>query len=154
MEKHYENLNRKLDKLNNSHQQRTRRAAQGHQQEFYPCNVNLTDIKFTKEELELMDMGLQYNIQQASKTNWTNLVIETEQAIRLMEARNQDAYRILAAKKLKQLQHNLNNSSTKHKRQIHLRTSNTRSKKTMPSSQRQAKAKPWLLYTLRTITTS
>ena len=64
--------------------------------------------------------GLQYNIQQTNKTNWTNLVIETEQAIRLMEPRNQDAYRILATKKLKQLQHNLNNSSTKHKRQIHL----------------------------------
>ena len=108
MEKHYENLNRKLDKLNNSHQQRTRRAARGHQQEFYPHTVNLTEIIFTKEELELLDMGLQYNIQQTSKTNWTNLVIETEQAIRLMEPRNQDAYRILATKKLKQLQHNLN----------------------------------------------
>ena len=96
MEKHYENLNRKLDKLNNSHQQRTR----GHQQEFYPRTVNLTDIIFTKEELELLDMGLQYNIQHTNKTNWTNLVIETEQAIRLMEPRNQDAYRILATKKL------------------------------------------------------
>jgi len=62
--------------------------------------VNLTDIIFTKEELKLLDMGLQYNIQQTNKTNWTNLVIETEQAIRLMEPRNQDAYRILATKKL------------------------------------------------------
>jgi len=43
-----------------------------------------------------------------------------EQAIRLVEARNQDTYRILAAKKLKQLQHTLNNSNTKHKRQIYL----------------------------------
>jgi len=41
-----------------------------------------------------------------------------EQAIRIVEARSQDAYHILAAKKLKQLQHTLNNSNTKHKRQI------------------------------------
>ena len=51
-----------------------------------------------KEERELLDKGLQYNIQQTSKTNWTNLVVETEQAIRLVETRSQEAYRILAAK--------------------------------------------------------
>jgi len=43
-----------------------------------------------------------------------------EKAIRLLEARSQDAYRILAAKKLKQLQHTLNNRNTKHKRQMYL----------------------------------
>jgi hypothetical protein len=37
-----------------------------------------------------------------------------------LEARSQDAYRILATKKLKQLQHILNNSNTMHKRQMYL----------------------------------
>ena len=78
MEKHYENLNKKLDKLNNSHLQRTKRTAQGHRQEFYSRTINLTNIKFTKEEQELLYKGLQYNIQQTNKTNWTNLAVETE----------------------------------------------------------------------------
>ena len=117
MEQHYTNLNKKLDKLNNSHPQRTWQATRGRMRAFYPSTINLTDIKFTKEEQELLDKGLQYNIQQTSKTNWTNLVVETEQAI---ETRNQDAYRILAAKKLKQLQHSLNNDNTMHKRHIYL----------------------------------
>jgi hypothetical protein len=99
MGKHYENLNKNLDKLNNSHPQHTKRTVQRHRQEFYPRTINLTNIKFTKEEQELLDNGLQYNIQQTSKTNWTNLVTETEQAIRLLEAGSQDAYRKLAAKK-------------------------------------------------------
>jgi len=46
---------------------------------------------------------MQYNIQQTGKNNWTNLVMETEQAIRQLETKMQDTYRILAAKKLKQL---------------------------------------------------
>ena len=99
MEQHYTSLNKKLDKLNNSYPQRTRQITRGHTQEFYPRTINLTNIQFTKEERELLDKGLQYNMQQASKTNWTNLVVETEQAIRLVETRSQEAYRTLAAKK-------------------------------------------------------
>jgi len=34
---------------------------------------------------------MQYNIQQTSKTNWTNLVMETEQAIRQLETKVQNA---------------------------------------------------------------
>jgi len=70
-----------LDKLNNSHPQRTKRAVQGHRQEFYPRTINLTNIKFTKEEQELLHKRLQYNILQTGKINWTNLVVEMEQAL-------------------------------------------------------------------------
>ena len=53
--------------------------------------------------------------------------VDREQAIRLVEARSQDAYSILAAKKLKQLQYTFNNNNTKHKRYIYL-TKNTQHK--------------------------
>ena len=43
-----------------------------------------------------------------------------EQAIRQLETKIQDAYRILAAKKLKQLHYTLNNSNTVHKGQTYL----------------------------------
>ena len=62
--------------------------------------LDVTDIKFTKEEQELLDMGMQYNLQQTGKNSWTNLIVETEQALRQLEVKMQDAYRILAAKKL------------------------------------------------------
>jgi len=64
MEKHYEDLNYKKN-----HPQHIKRTAQGHRQEFYPRTVNLINIKFTKEEQELLDKGMQYNIQQTGKTN-------------------------------------------------------------------------------------
>ena len=63
-------------------------------------------------------MGMQYNLQQTPKTGWTNLIIETEQAVRQLEAKMQDAYRILAARKLKQLHYTHNNNTT-HKRQTY-----------------------------------
>jgi len=63
---------------------------------------------------------MEYNIQQTDKTNWTNIVVETKQAIRQLETKIQDAYLILAAKKLKQLHYPLNNSNTVHKGQTYL----------------------------------
>jgi hypothetical protein len=58
----------------------------GQRQAFYPRTVNLTDIIFTKEEQELLDLGAQHSIQQPLKTYWNNLNInlnlETELANR------------------------------------------------------------------------
>ena len=63
---------------------------------------------------------MQYNLQQTGKNNWTNLTVETEQAVRQLEVKMQDAYRILAAKKLKQLQYTLHNRNTTQKRLTYL----------------------------------
>ena len=69
MDKHYENLNKKLDKLQKNHPQHTKQATRGHHQRFYPRTINLTNIKFTREEQELLDKGMQYNLQHSGKTN-------------------------------------------------------------------------------------
>ena len=58
---------------------------------------------------------MQYNLQQTGKNNWTNLIVETEQAVRQLEVKMQDAYRILTAKKFKQLQLTLHNRNTTQK---------------------------------------
>jgi len=55
------------------------------------------NIRFTKEEMDLLNMGLQYNLHKPSATNWTKLAIETEQAIRLPDDSLQDTFRIMAA---------------------------------------------------------
>ena len=94
---------KKLDDRQTNHKKRPTNTTYSQQQAFYPRTVNLTDIIFTKEEQELLDLGAQYSIQQPFRKYWTNLIIETERAIRLLDAKIQDAFRLMAAKKLKQI---------------------------------------------------
>ena len=65
-------------------------------------------------------MGLQHNIQQPLKKYWTNLILETERAIRLLDTREQSAYRIMAAKKLKQIYNTNQNTHNTYKRQQYI----------------------------------
>ena len=119
MESHYERLNKKLDKLQNERKGRSVNTHNSRQQRFYPRTVNLTNIRFIKEELELLNMGLQYNLHKPSATNWTKLAIETEQAIRLLDDSLQDTFRFTGAKKLRQIINN-NPNNVMHKRQSHI----------------------------------
>ena len=119
MESHYEKLNRKLDRLLKEQREHTTHTTGGKQQQFYLRTVNLTNIHFTKEEMDLLDMGLKYFLQKPSATTWTNLPIETEQAIRLLDDTLQDSFHIKAAKKLKQIR-NTNHCSITHKRQTYI----------------------------------
>lgn len=70
-----------------------------HQQpQFYPRVKNLTEIKYTKEEMKLLNHGFQYSIEKPLTTYSTNLIIETENAIKILDTKLQNAYRILATK--------------------------------------------------------
>jgi len=51
----------KLDNLQTNHKKRPTITTYSQQQAFYPSTVNLTDIIFTKEEQELLDLGAQYS---------------------------------------------------------------------------------------------
>jgi len=98
MESYYDSLNKKLDKLQNKQQcMRKTKINQQHNQ-FYPRTVNLTKIKFNHEEMSLLNKGLQHNIEKPLEKYWTGLIMETEQAIRMLEPKMQSAYRILATK--------------------------------------------------------
>jgi hypothetical protein len=63
MESHYDDLNKKLDKLYDKQRGQTKIQYDNQEQQFYPRAVNLTKIKFTKEELALLNQGLQHSIQ-------------------------------------------------------------------------------------------
>jgi hypothetical protein len=80
MEKHYDNLNQKIDKLVNRQHRKNRvnTNTQGHR--FYTRTVNLTKINFTQEETALLNKGLQHSIENPIDRYWTDLLIETEQA--------------------------------------------------------------------------
>ena len=45
-------------------------------------------------------MGLQYSIEKPLNIIWNDMIIETEIAIRKLDTRLQNTYRILAAKKI------------------------------------------------------
>ena len=57
--------------------------------------------EFTEEEINLLNHGLQHSIEKPLKTYWTNLIMETERAIKLLDVKLQNPFRIIATKRLK-----------------------------------------------------
>ena len=103
----YKNLNKKLDNLQSQQEKIFNNISQ---HKFYKRTVNLTPITFTLEEMELLNKGLQLNIELPIEQYWNDLIIETEQAIRKLEPKSQDAYRLMAAKKLNKLKNSVNHN--------------------------------------------
>ena len=63
MEKHYENLNKKLDKLITKQKRIMENNLHKTKNQFYNRNVNLTTIKLNKEKTTLLDHGMQHSIE-------------------------------------------------------------------------------------------
>ena len=64
MESHYNNLNKKLDKLQEEKPNKGEKVQPRNQQfHYHNRTVNLTNIKFTQEEMNLLNNGLQYSIE-------------------------------------------------------------------------------------------
>jgi hypothetical protein len=53
--------------------------------------------------MQLFKYGLSYSIERPTATYLTSLIAETEQAIKLLDVKTQNTYRLLATKKLKQV---------------------------------------------------
>jgi hypothetical protein len=98
MEKYYNKLKKNWTTYNSEPKHHT---SENHnpQRKFNPHTINLMNISFTTED-ELLNQGMQYSIQQPNRTQWTTLFFETEQAIRLLEPKIQDAYRFMTASTL------------------------------------------------------
>jgi len=62
------------------------------QQHFYPRTINLTNIKFTKEEVALLNHGTQYNMQKPLKSYWTNLVMEKKKSLNYWTAESKTPF--------------------------------------------------------------
>ena len=70
--------------------------------------------------MALLNHGLQHGIEKPLKTYWTNLTIGTEQAIKLLDVKMQNPFRILAAKKLKQIFNSNSHCNATQKRQAYI----------------------------------
>jgi len=101
METHYNNVNHKLDELQREKQTKRKRDTYHQRTQFYTRTVNLTNIRFSEEELVLLNNGLQYSIEKPLRKYWTDLIMETEEAIRMLDIKMQAPFRILETKKLK-----------------------------------------------------
>jgi len=120
MESYYNNLNKKLNKLQNKEQCMGKTKINQKHNQFYPRTVNLPKIKFNHEELSLLNKGLQHNIEKPLEKYWTDLIMETEQATRMLEPKLQSPYRILATRKLKQIKTSSNHNNAEAKRQTYI----------------------------------
>jgi hypothetical protein len=67
-----------------------------------------------------MDYGLQYSLGKPLKIYWMNLIIETERAIKLLDSKLQNAYRILVSRKLKQICNSNSNIKATQKRHLYI----------------------------------
>jgi len=76
--------------------------------------------KILAEELAILNNGLQYSIEKPLEKYWTNLIMETEQAIRMLDIKMQAPFRILATRKLKQISASNNHHNVMAKRQTYI----------------------------------
>jgi hypothetical protein len=98
METYYNRLNKKVDHLQENQPKPTTAARNPRNINFYPRIRNLTDIKFTNEELEILNCGLQHSVEKRLEAYLTNLITERETAIKLLDPKVQNTYRHLVAK--------------------------------------------------------
>jgi 23S rRNA maturation mini-RNase III len=79
----------------------------------------MTDIQFNQEEEQILKLGLNYTYERPLKHFLQHLIIDTENAIKHLRENEQNAYRLLAYKKIKQI-HNNTTTNVLHKRQNYI----------------------------------
>jgi len=109
----YQKLNKKLYALTN--QASTKHNNNENASKFQSRLINLTNKKFTREQIQTLSLGSNYAIEQEPKQYIIELIIDPENAIRLLEPKIQNTYRYLAAKKIKHIL-KTNRYNTLHKR--------------------------------------
>jgi hypothetical protein len=90
METRYDKLNKKIMTVSNlsknSASQIFKKKKQQRRPQFYPRVQNLTEIKFTKEELKVLYLGFHCSIEKPLTTYFASPVIEVENVVKLLDA--------------------------------------------------------------------
>ena len=66
--------------------------------------------------MDLLKHGMQYSMEEPLKTYWTSLLVETERAIKLLDRKLQNPYRIMVVKKMKKKKSRTQTTTTKQYR--------------------------------------
>jgi hypothetical protein len=102
MEQTYQKLNKKLDSLT----KQTQTAHITTRKNTHTSNsrvINLSKVKFTGEHINTLALGPNYAIEKDPQQYLSDLIIDTENAIRQLDPKMYDTYRYLATKKIKQI---------------------------------------------------
>jgi hypothetical protein len=84
---------------------------------FYNKLLNLTYIKFNRDEINILQRGPQYNLE-TEPENWKrDIAIDTETAISYLERSQQDTFRRLAYNKIHKILQETEAESALHKRE-------------------------------------
>jgi len=114
MANQYQKLNQKLDILiNSTNKQHTQTTVK-----FQLRVINLSQVKFTKQQIQTLSLGPSYALEKEPKSYINDLIVDTEVAIRQLHQKSQNVYRHLAMKQIKQILAN-NRHNILHKRQQH-----------------------------------
>jgi len=120
MEIQYKCLNNKLDHLQQKQSKHPKFLQQKEEHRFYRTVKNLTNIRFNEEKMQILKCDLNYSIERPMSAYAASLIAETEQAIRLLDMKMQNTYRIMATNKLKQIINSNSQKNMLHKRQLHV----------------------------------
>jgi len=69
--------------------------------------------------MDLLNHGMQYSMHRPLKTYWTNLLVETQRTIKLIDTKIQKSYRNMVSKKMKQIFNSDNHHKTIQKKQLY-----------------------------------
>ena len=104
----------KLDTIQ-KHGSRNKSTKETMKHAFYTRLVNLTQIKFSNDQINTLNLGFDYAIEKNLKQFINTLIIDTENAIRHLDIRIQNTFRYLTSRKMKQIAET-NTYNTLHKR--------------------------------------
>jgi len=85
MDRHYQHLNKKFDQLSVIQSNRSTQPQPEDDCQFHTRVKNLTNVRFSQEEMQLLKYGLNYSIENPGTTYLANLTVEKEGAIRLLD---------------------------------------------------------------------
>jgi hypothetical protein len=105
----------------------------------------MSNITFTSEEEKILKLGLNYSFEKPTKLFLQDLIIDTENAMKQLHENEQNIYRFLACKKIKQIQ-NTTLTNILHKRQDYvIKQIRNKLARTILPPKKQIKEKQYLL---------
>ena len=110
----YHRLNRKLNAIQKQ-ETHNKTDSTTMKRTFHTHLVNLTQTKFSKDQINTLQLGFDYTLEKNPKQYINTLIVETENAIRHLNIQIQNTFQHLAYRKLKQITET-DTHNTLHKR--------------------------------------
>jgi len=116
IDKIYQKLDKKLDIL--TKQTKNMHNTDRSTHTFHSRLINVTNVKFTKEQINTLMLGPNYAVEREPKQYVNELIVDTENAIRRLDPKIQNTFRNLATKQIKHIMiintHNMLHKTHKH----------------------------------------